>query len=106
MYADTDRIKHFKAEGAAPDNEDAYVEVRYLRTPDEDGTPTVDEIVSTQVHLEMMNHDSCWMSINGLHVWFKAKQDEGSGELRLVVTCFPSTCEPVVVTPETSETGM
>lgn len=108
-YSDTKDIKHFKAsrDGGVSElrGEHRFVEVRYDRTPegldlrdDYDRRP-VDEICTTQTHLEMMDEDACWMSICGLHVWIRAIRVKGQRKLRLVVTCFPSGCTPYVVKP-------
>ena len=100
-YGDTERIRHFvadKSERLA--GEHRYVEVRYDANPDPDpdGT-TLDEICTTQVHLERMDDDAIWMSIAGLHVWFHARRQPGTRKLKIDVTCFPSSCKPYVVKP-------
>lgn len=70
MYPDSPRLKHFRQpkREAYAHGRHAEVEVRF----DDDTCQTVDEIVTTQVHLEMMDTDACWMDINGVHVWFRA----------------------------------
>lgn len=100
-YGDTDRIKHFKANDPDLNGEHAYVEVRYdheQATADPEQW-TVDEICTTQVHLEQMDVDATWMSINGLHVWLRAVRVKGDRRPHLVVTCFPDDCEPYIVKP-------
>lgn len=89
MYPDSDKIRHFIAKkGSRPvEGEHRYVEVRY-----DDATRTdVDEICTTQLHLERMSDNQIWMEINGVHVWITTPR------ARVRVTCFPDTAEPVEV---------
>lgn len=79
---------------------DPYVEVRYDETSGHPEQRTIDEIVTETLHLEMMSEDTCWMDVLGLHVWMRAVRVKGQRGLRLLVTCQPSDCEPVVVTPQ------
>lgn len=98
MYPDSPKIKHFIEEKQSAKSRDLkgqhqYVEVRY----DDESCETVDEIVTTQVHLEGMSESAVWMDINGLHVWFHAKRVKGQREPILEVTCFPNTCTLIEV---------
>lgn len=109
MSATTDRIKHFRAsdddaEYAGFDEDQRHVEVRYDREQ-ESSDPnawTVDEIVMAGVHLEAMDVDSVWMDLNGLSVWLRAVRVKGERRPRLIVTCYPNACTPVVVEQETT----
>lgn len=100
-YPDSERIRHFVADDdAGLDGEHRYVEVRYHEDPDDDPvSATIDEICTTQVHLEQMDDDSYWMSVCGVHVWFTASRQKGTRKLRIDVTCFPNTAQPHVVKP-------
>jgi hypothetical protein len=102
-YPDSDRIRHFKvdADFRELDGEHRYVEVRYddeQQSTDPDAW-TVDEICTTQVHLEAMDQDAVWMEVCGLHVWFRAVRVKGDRRPHLIVTCFPDAATPYVVRP-------
>jgi hypothetical protein len=105
-YPDSARIRHFRADADEAQHGDLagehqFVEVRYdheQESPDQEAW-TVDEICTTQVHLEAMDVDAVWMSICGLHVWFHATRVKGDRRPHLVVRCFPSSCKPYVVRP-------
>ena len=75
----------------------AYVTVRYDEPPHvtEHGLRTVDEIITTQLHMEMMSEDSLWMDVNGLRVTIYAERVKGQREPRLVVGCESEECELV-----------
>ena len=90
MCPDDDHIRHFMApkEYLHLCGEHRYIEVRY----DDEKRETVDEICTTQVHLEGMDTNKVWMLINGVHVWFTSRT-------AITVTCDPDTAEPVEVEP-------
>lgn len=74
----------------------AYVTVRYDEPSRLDGQRTVDEIITTQMHMERMDEDELWMDVNGLRVTFYAEHARpGQQRLRLVVVCEPEECELV-----------
>lgn len=105
-YPDSDRIRHFRADRDSRrlgglDGEHQYVEVRYDRTQESTARDewTVDEICTTQIHLEGMDQDAVWMDVCGLHVWFHAVRVKGDRRPHLLVTCYPSDCKPYVVRP-------
>ena len=76
----------------------AYVTVRWETEPgretDDAGQRAVDEILTTQVNLEMMDESNCWADVCGLRVWFRAYRVKGEREPRLVVTAEPESCSP------------
>lgn len=104
MYRDTERIRHFQCSDDAAAyyglrDGHRFVEVRYDHHPDETDPDvwTVDEIVTPGLHLEMLDQDTCWMNIKGVHVVIRAVRVKGQRELRLLVTCFPADATPVTV---------
>lgn len=103
-YSDTDRIAHFKASADERlPGEHGFVEVRYDEVSGDPDRRTVDEICTTQIHLERMDRDTYWMSVCGLHVWFRVEMVAIAGKRNrqpeLRVTCYPSSCTPYVVKP-------
>ena len=41
------------------------VEVRY----DDETCQTIDEVVTPDIHLERMDINKVWLSVNGFHIW-------------------------------------
>ncbi len=62
------------------------------RETDDTGQPVVDEILTSQVHVEMMDESNCWADICGLRVWIRAMRVTGQREPRLVITASPESC--------------
>jgi hypothetical protein len=69
------------------------VEVRF----DDDSCQTIDEVCTSQIHLERMDDNSIWMSINGYHVWITTPR------ARITVTGYPNGCEEYVVKQQTPD---
>lgn len=102
-YPDSDRIRHFRAEDGHREleGEHRFVEVRYdhHQTENDPTQWTIDEICTTQLHLEGMAQDAVWMEVAGVHVWFRAVRVKGDRTPHLLVTCFPDAATPYVVRP-------
>ena len=90
--SDTDRIRHYRADrdSGYPRGRHGEVEVRY----DTDACTTIDEICTTQLHLEMDDTDSAYMILNGLRVTIWAVK---RGVLS--ITAEPESCTPFTVAP-------
>lgn len=79
-----ERTRHYRANDRALRGQHAEIAVRY----DDPARTTVDEILTTQVHLERLDYNHIWMTIAGLHVNIRAGRDG-----RITVTCSPEDCE-------------
>lgn len=80
-----ERTRHYQAQDRALRGQHAEIEVRY----DDPACTKVDEILTTQVHLERLDYNHIWLRIAGLHVNIRAGRDG-----RITVTCSPEECEP------------
>lgn len=91
MYRDNDKTEHFRSDDIR--GRHGEVEVRY----DDESRETIDEIVTTQIHLERMSRNAIWMSINGYHVWITTPRAQ------ITITGSPEGCAPFVVKRGTAE---
>ena len=90
MYPDDgEHIQHFRKNGRIDKGWIDGKRETEIRLSD-DGT--LDEIVTDEVHGERMDDDAYWMSINGLHFWFRAVK---RGQLD--VTWFPDDAKRIAV---------
>lgn len=82
---------------------DGAVTVRWETTSgretDDGGQRAVDEILTSQVHMEMMDESNCWMDVLGLRVWIRAMRVKGQASPRLVITASPESCHQTGATP-------
>lgn len=83
----TERIKHYQSEDTSQKGWNRDVEVRF----DDESCQTIDEVCTSQIHLERMDSNSIWMNINGYHVWIRTPR------AAIQVTGYPSDCTEYVV---------
>ena len=90
--SDNERIRHFRADrdSGYPRGRHGEVEVRY----DTDACTTIDEIVTTSLHLETIGEGSAYAIVNGLRVSIWAVK---RGVLE--ITAEPESCTPFTVAP-------